>query len=74
MKFSITSILSAASAAILFALSAVPASALPAAPAAIQNIEKRASDINGLNNYSCKPAKGQRPVILVIRHSLSLRH
>lgn len=66
MKFSFTSVLGAASAVVLLALSAVPTSALPAAPAAVQNIEKRASEIQGLNNYSCKPAKGQRPIVLVI--------
>ncbi|KAH7050792.1 secreted lipase [Linnemannia elongata] len=72
MKFSITSVLGAASAVVLLALSAVPTSALPAAPAAVQNIEKRASEIQGLNNYSCKPAKGQRPIVLVHATLLTL--
>ncbi|KAK3847401.1 MAG: secreted lipase [Linnemannia gamsii] len=72
MKFSITSVLSFASTAVLLALSAVPASALPTTPAAVQALQKRATKVEGLNNYSCKPKSGQRPVILVHATLLTL--
>ncbi|KAF9097460.1 hypothetical protein BGX29_008068 [Mortierella sp. GBA35] len=76
MKFSIISVLSLASATVLLALSAVPASALPAAPVglqALERIEKRATEIEGLNNYSCKPSAAHpRPLILLHATLLTL--
>ncbi|KAF9938403.1 hypothetical protein BGZ65_012942 [Modicella reniformis] len=65
MKFSITSVLGAASTAILLALSSVQVSALPTNPiAGSVTLEKR--DIESLNNYDCKlTAAHPRPVVLI---------
>ncbi|KAG0252220.1 hypothetical protein BG011_007114 [Mortierella polycephala] len=64
MKFTISSVLSAAASAILLTLSAVPATALPTSNAPSASLEKRAVD--GLNNFGCKlTAEHPRPVIMV---------
>ncbi|KAF9933037.1 hypothetical protein FBU30_006713 [Linnemannia zychae] len=69
MKFSITSILGYAAAATFLAIS----SAAPTAPVALQAIEKRATKIEGLNNYDCKPSpEHPRPVVLVHATLLTL--
>ncbi|KAG0367223.1 putative secreted lipase [Gamsiella multidivaricata] len=65
MKFAISSVIGAASAAVLMAFSTIQVSALPvnSAPSP-SGLEKR--DIAGINNYACKPtAAHPRPVILV---------
>ncbi|KAF9189364.1 hypothetical protein BGZ51_009678 [Haplosporangium sp. Z 767] len=71
MKFTISSVLSAAASAVLLALSAAPAFALPTANAPSISLEKRA--IEGLNNFGCKlTAKRPRPVIMVHATLLTL--
>ncbi|KAF8930149.1 hypothetical protein BGZ58_008442, partial [Dissophora ornata] len=65
MKFAISSVLSAASAAILVALSAVQVASVPiTAGSPVTGLVKR--DIAGMNDYSCKlTAAHPRPLILV---------
>ncbi|KAF8924784.1 putative secreted lipase [Dissophora ornata] len=65
MKFAISSVLGAASAAILVALSVVQVAALPVSTdSPVTGLQKRA--ISGINNYNCKlTAAHPRPLILV---------
>ncbi|KAF9969682.1 hypothetical protein BGZ65_011718, partial [Modicella reniformis] len=72
MKFSIPSVLGAASTAVLLALSSIQVSALPTGPVAESvTHEKRA--VEGLNNYDCKlTAAHPRPVILIHGTTLSV--
>ncbi|KAF9903642.1 hypothetical protein BX616_001570 [Lobosporangium transversale] len=64
MKFTISSVISAAATALVLSLSAIQVQSLPADPARSVALKKRA--IEGLNNFDCKLTPAHpRPVILV---------